>query len=253
MDTKAIDFEVVREPLFTADRTATGHDAIIRTDTGKVMSVVSKQYQLLTHKTAWEKANQAISGIGYGMELKKLDVNKAGTKMFLHMASPLGYDLGGGDVINPTLVLINSMDGSTMFGFKIGAFRLVCSNGMIRGIAFQNISMRHTSGSDFGGIIDAAGAAMRNFNEESIPRWQRMMKRELPKSPELIVNDFQNSKMAIPDKVNKGVLNRLVEYGARTSWDLYNHYTHVLSHDYQSSVERTMYISGAVERVLGNL
>lgn len=255
IDTKAIDFEVKREPLFTQDHRETRHDAIVRQDTGKVVSVVSRDYNLLPHRTAFEKAAKAVQGIGYGMEIKKLAVSASGSKMFLMLQGSQTYDLGGKDnMVQPTLILINSIDGTTKFGFKIGALRLICTNGMVRGIAFQNISIRHTSGADFSGIIEAGGEAMSRFNLEAIPRWQRMVTRHLDdKDIDATLLAMKSPKLQVPNKVNEAVLRKLRAEGAMTSWDLYNHYTNVLTHQYVGSPERRIFISGTVERVLGNL
>lgn len=59
-----------------------------------------------------------------------------------------------GDSI-PEIVLLNSHDGSSAYRIMAGVYRLVCSNGLIVGKSFADISVRHTK-SAAEDIIDAS-------------------------------------------------------------------------------------------------
>lgn len=49
-----------------------------------------------------------------------------------------------GDNAHPQIILINSHDGSTAFQFRVGIYRLVCSNGLVIATSeFSRISVRH--------------------------------------------------------------------------------------------------------------
>lgn len=50
----------------------------------------------------------------------------------------------GGDVSYPQILLTNSHDGKNAFNFRIGIFRMICSNGLvICSTEFNNLSIRH--------------------------------------------------------------------------------------------------------------
>lgn len=50
----------------------------------------------------------------------------------------------GGDDAFPQILLTNSHDGKAAFNFRVGIFRLVCSNGLVISDAdFSNVSIRH--------------------------------------------------------------------------------------------------------------
>jgi hypothetical protein len=51
-----------------------------------------------------------------------------------------------GDDAFPQILLTNSHDGKAAFNFRVGLFRLVCSNGLVISDAdFNNVSIRHTN------------------------------------------------------------------------------------------------------------
>ena len=51
-----------------------------------------------------------------------------------------------GDDSFPQILLTNSHDGKAAFNFRVGIFRLVCSNGLVISDAdFSNVSIRHTN------------------------------------------------------------------------------------------------------------
>lgn len=51
-----------------------------------------------------------------------------------------------GDDSFPQILLTNSHDGKAAFNFRVGIFRLVCSNGLVVSDAdFNNVSIRHTN------------------------------------------------------------------------------------------------------------
>jgi hypothetical protein len=51
-----------------------------------------------------------------------------------------------GDDSFPQILLTNSHDGKAAFNFRVGIFRLVCSNGLVISDAdFNNVSIRHTN------------------------------------------------------------------------------------------------------------
>ena len=254
IDTKAVEFDVVRKQLITEDGLKTDKEAIVRTDTNEVVSVVSKRYNLLEHRTGLRDAAAALTKLNQGFRLSKLAVTGNGSRMFAHFEGSKEYDLGKGvrkvgDLIRPVLILQNSIDGSSRFGFHIGALRLVCTNGMTSAVTFSSVFVKHTSQVDFDEILHSGSFALGKLEEVSIPTWQHMM--VTPVNKEFAIQQLSDKKLGIPDMVNKRVIELSREPSTDTLWDLYNHYTYHLTHEYKGSEDRRQYISAAVERVLG--
>lgn len=254
VDLSAVDFKVDRVPLQTiGSRIPVPMDAIIRRDTGEVLGQVSRTYNLLEHHTALRTAMQGIAQLPGEFAVKKLRLQDGGARMFAYIEGKQEFDFGTDskgvrDVLRPTLILQNSIDGSTRFGFKVGALRLVCSNGMVAGVSVMNILIRHTSGADFGDILRSGGRALNSLTAETLPKWRDMV--QTPVNYEFAIKMLSNKKLGIPDKVNKRVIELSREIDTSTLWDLYNRYTFHLTHEYKGTEDRRLFISGAVERVL---
>lgn len=256
IDTKAVEFNVVRKPLVTEDGLKTDREAVVRTDTNEVLGVVSKTYGLLEHQVGLRDALKAVEKLNQGFVLKKLVTSGNGARMYAHIEGTKEYNLGRtermvGDLIRPVLILQNSIDGSTRFGFRIGAMRLICLNGMTSAVTFSSIFTKHTSGVDFDAILASGSDALHQFEERSIPTWKHMM--VTPLNKEFAIQQLTDKKLGIPDMVNKRVIELTREDSTDTLWDLYNKYTYHLTHEYKGSEDRRIFISSAVERVLGGM
>lgn len=255
IDLKEIEFNVVRKLLVTEDGLKTDREAVVRTDSNTVVGVVSKTYSLLEHKTALVSVAQSIEKLESGFELKKVSVCGDGARMYATLEGREEMDMGKerkvGDLIRPQLILMNSIDGSTKLGFKIGALRLVCTNGMVRGETFRSISVKHTSGVDFDDVLAQGAAAMNLFHSKILPSWRDLTQTMVNKSFSIL--RLSDEKLGIPDRLNNRVVELTKEVDTLSLWDLYNHYTYSLTHEYRGSEERRVFLNGAVERIIQNL
>jgi len=255
IDTKEIDFTVSRQALVTVTGLATDKEAIVRNDTNAVIGVVSTGYNLLEHKTALVSVAASIEKLEKGFHLTKVTTSGDGAKMFATLEGREEFDMGlerkVGDLIRPQLILVNSVDGSTKLGFKIGALRLVCTNGMVRGETFSSIFVKHTSGVDFDDVMNQGAAALNYFHSNILPTWRSLTQTYVNKQFGIL--RLSDKRVGIPDKVNNRVIEVTKEVDTMTLWSLYNHYTYHLTHEYQGSEERRIYLNGAVERVIAGL
>jgi hypothetical protein len=90
-----------------------------------------------------------------------------------------------GDDAFPQILLTNSHDGKAAFNFRVGIFRLVCSNGLVVSDAdFNNVSIRHM-----------------NYTFESL---QAKVNEVIEKLPGLVqkINLFKNTKLT-DDQMNE--------------------------------------------------
>jgi hypothetical protein len=93
-----------------------------------------------------------------------------------------------GDDAFPQILLTNSHDGKAAFNFRVGIFRLVCSNGLVVADAdFNNVSIRHT-----------------NYTFESL---QSKVNEVIEKLPGLVqkINLFKSTKLT-EDQMNEFAL-----------------------------------------------
>lgn len=227
-------FEIRREPLFVKSGIQVEKQALIRVDTGDILGIVSPDYNLITHQEAIEKTENAFGSIGDFQKRKQI-ISKAGARIFIEYEFPgMAIDFGNDDKINPVLILSNSYDGWTGFGFFLGAYVFICSNGMRIGKGIFEVRHKHTTGLNINTIIENASQAFSMFNTNVKPRIFQMKGIQIDFVTRL--NDIQN-KNILPKKLVTEVSGRMaIKQGSE--WDLYNVFTKFLTHDYSKSYER---------------
>lgn len=134
-----------------------GQRALVNCEAERVISVVSKNYQLVTNRDALHYAQlccQAAFPEAAQQEWRFLEAH-APTTMgscridLVHPASAL--DFGGPtyhgkpDTFGPFVRVTNSYNRSRALGFEIGFFRKVCSNGMILPQGSVRFSINHNT------------------------------------------------------------------------------------------------------------
>jgi len=127
--------------LHDADR----YKAIVDRDTGKLFSIVSKDYKVIRH----EQAIDALEDILYGTQdlgtpfVTTSFYNDGGRMRRTYRFKDIAVDISQGDKVYPELHLFNSYDVTWPLIVLLGAFRVVCSNGLVVGNKFYQLRKRH--------------------------------------------------------------------------------------------------------------
>ena len=102
---------------------------------GKIHSLnkVSDDYKLVQHEEAiWKSLDQIITRFPeFGTPDVDLNFRKHGGIMHAKYTFPKAVEIQEGDPIKPVVVLTNSVDLSKRFSLTFGAFRMICTNGMV--------------------------------------------------------------------------------------------------------------------------
>ena len=125
-----------------------GHKAIVNPDTEDIYSVTSKHYKLVKHEDVLDAVVQAVEeNPEYGRHESSVWLSDNGAKMHTKLRFPdVEFPIDqGGDKVNPTVEIFNSYDGSWALKILFGAFRLVCSNGLVVGKILMNYRRKHIS------------------------------------------------------------------------------------------------------------
>jgi len=123
------------------------YKAIVNPETGKVYSIVSKDYKLIRHEDAVQRIESTIDE---NLELGKYKIsaefyNDGARIRVIYRFYERSVDIKPGDTINPELQLFNSYDTSWPFIVILGAYRVVCSNGLVVGEKYLHLRKRHVS------------------------------------------------------------------------------------------------------------
>jgi hypothetical protein len=106
--------------------------------------LVSNKYQFIKTSDVLE----SLSSLGWNArEMSEVKARKEHTKGFqkhlIRLSNPEFKTVNVGDEV-PELVLTNSHNGKNSFSFRIGIYRLVCSNGLVIPTEeFTNITVKH--------------------------------------------------------------------------------------------------------------
>ena len=151
-----LDYEVTKEDIYTMSYNCDGqpmdftkrirtHFATMRKDTGDVLGVVGKDYEIVQNKDAFTFFDSIVGGDG--IQYETAGALGQGERIFITAKLPDYIKVGNDDLIEQYLFLTTSHDG---FGSITAAFtpiRIVCNNTL--NAAFRNcsnaIKIRHTS------------------------------------------------------------------------------------------------------------
>jgi hypothetical protein len=153
-----IDFPVALKRMQTEEGVlAEDFIGVQRTDTGKVLSIVSPSYKLVSHGELLRKPLEYLSREGYTFQ--RASLIHGGRAVYLQVIGKEGFMVGK-DMIHPTLRGINSYDKTHVLDWSYGAFRLVCTNGLmvpvkLLGFDKKELNTLHLRKRHIGDIQDA--------------------------------------------------------------------------------------------------
>lgn len=271
---KALNFPVILKPntvTNNAGQVVRGiGQQVYRTD-GKDKSIanVSDTYGLVQHGDALMPALQALDGLDFKVQALKADHD--GRRVMVKMISERGWvigklpngqrnlDHGGGiipdrnialedDEVRLTLMLVNSYDRTDALKVMVGAYRMICSNGLVVSHpAFANLNINikviHSQNN-----VKAAGADIANIGnkvamlygamEQQMEAWKLMKqthinKKALEALKEKVLEPIIG-KRAVEVVAEKAISGKGQD-GTLSAWSLYQGLTEVLTEKSEKS------------------
>ncbi len=220
------DFPITLAPIKTEDLLIPKKLAVIRTDTREPIGVVSNQYSLLRHETVIDSIRKVLGKNKYE---EKIEVCNNGARLFATYKLPeIQYEVVPGDFVSMQFVAKNSYDGSRSFSLMLGAFRLVCSNGMVIGKELFNYSQKHIGEE----IIIDSDDFLKKFEEliahfkESMSIMNRMSKTRVIVSDDL----YDEEKLMLPKYLIEKAKDAFTADTTNTVWSFYNSLTFAITH-----------------------
>lgn len=151
-----LDFEVTKEPLFIKDqkeilkgsnscKEVSTHFATVRQDTGSILGIVGKEYEIVQNKDAFAFFDAIVGGDGIQFETAGALGN--GEKIFITAKLPGYIKVGNEDLTEKYLFLSTSHDGYGSITAAFTPVRIVCNNTLNAALKNHSnaIRVRHTS------------------------------------------------------------------------------------------------------------
>jgi hypothetical protein len=165
--------KVIEQPVSWGSQnkpqTAKGYKAIVDSDTGKVFSIVSNDYKIITHQQAIEQIESIITtnkDLG-SYDLKVNFFNDGGRMRCTFTFPRIAAEIAKGDIVNLQIHLSNSYDVTWPFTVILGAIRLVCTNGLVVGEKILHIRKRHVYELDNLNIDQSMATATKRFQKQT--------------------------------------------------------------------------------------
>lgn len=248
MQTKDYNFPIRTEPLSAGKIQIPDKMAVIREDTNEPLGIVSKHYGLLEHKAVVDSFRDILKE--HKVE-EKIELQKNGARLFAtYTFTDTQIKVAEGDLISMTLVAKNSYDSSSSFQIMLGAFRLVCSNGMIIGKQFFKYNQRHFTDNIQIDIPELKENLVRMTSKfkNSLPIMQRMIDTKMSQDiTELLEREVKNKNL--PKYLGNAAEESYEKNSDFSVWGYYNSLTYSISHEMKKDkpTARNYYLQKAWE------
>lgn len=201
--------------------------AVVRTDKELPLGVVSKKYALLPHADVVDGFRKVFAE----EEVKEsVRMSHDGARMHYEIQFPkIQVQVSPKDKMTMRIVVQNSYDGSKKLQIILGAFRLVCSNGMTIGRKFLSFDRRHIGNVEL--QIEAIKKQMVEIKENfknTQPILQEMAKMHMP-TPEA-EKLFDRKRVHLPSYLLKEAAEEFKKADDNSAWGVYNALTYAITH-----------------------
>ena len=234
------------------------------------LNKVSKDYRLVQHHEAIYKSLDYIveNHPEFGIPEISLNFMKNGGLMKCNFIFPQAIELQENDPVKPVVSITNSADLSKRFSLYFGAYRMICSNGMVvpdRRFKGTMIKKLHKMGVlDLEDCIQGLSVGFESFSEKiglwkiynektiSLPEWETIMEGSL-------LSDNQVKEVLQIPIIGYGdqKLDNLFAGGGRVNaYQAYNAVTQWVTHNTKNemtAMERGIAVSNAFEAMIARI
>jgi len=170
--------EVVMQPVYWGKKQKVyrsgRYQAVVDEKTNKLFSVVSTDYKLVRHEKAIEEIENAIGAtpnLG-GYDVTTDFYNDGGRMVREYVFGDHQIHIQRGDLIKPKLQLFNSYDLAWSFTVILGAYRLVCTNGLVVNEKLFHLKRRHVFHLQSLNLATEISTALKRFSKQA-EEWKK--------------------------------------------------------------------------------
>jgi len=242
----------------------TTHKAIWNPEDEKIFAITSDKYKLVRHEDVLTNIEDVLAGShDLGNWTRAIRMDKAGGRLRatyrfedvqLQVKDPRA---SGQDLINPTIEVFNSYDLSWRHTVTLGAFRLVCSNGLTVGETLMKFRKRHMPDLYLDDVKSALEIGVNQVQQQAI-EWSGWSEKELNKEDvesavEKLALNKKETKLLLEEEETASNLSLeewfiLLDLGERhqeriklmTQWMFFNILTQFITHRIESVMRKTM-------------
>jgi len=210
----------------------TGYKFIVREDTNKVLSCMTDEYRMITNE---ELINTAMPILKKHNALitEAISLGDGQKTVYKWTIPGITIKVAEDDIMNPEIIIKNSYDGSLQVHILAGAFRLVCSNGLIIGVILGQKNYKHSVNNVNLDYLDEAIAKTIDYSIN------------VGKEFELLANTVLNDKDIVklielfPSQMSEFLVQYLIANKPKDYWGLLNAATYLATHKMKRHYQST--------------
>jgi len=203
---------------------STPYKFIVREDTGKVLSCMTDDYRMVTNQEVINTAQPILEK--HGGELKEAISFGDGERTTWKWIIPdVKVKVQKNDFVSPEIIIRNSYDGSLQVHVLSGAFRLVCSNGLVIGTVISKHNHKHS-------IYNSSLNKLDEAIEQTVNTTTKIFGEDFPILCDTNIREKHILELIklFPSTMSEFIVQYLVANKPETYWDLLNVGTYIASH-----------------------
>jgi len=207
-------FNVVREPAFAelnGQKIEINRDVLLNPETQDVVGVVGKNYSLVQNIDVARFFDEAFSKNRILSTKDHLNTNTGKwIREIVLDDDEYTAEIDSGDTVKAKVQIYNGYDGKTAVGFRVSAYRLVCTNGLMGWKEIHGGNFTHMGGN----LVDRIQAQFaNNFSNfsKNFGVWEEWTKQGFGQTR---FNQFVelHTKSTLPENVKPTKEMKLIEY-----------------------------------------
>lgn len=234
-------FPVETRPIVHAGKPS-GHQKIIRSDTKELISITTDKYLLIENDKVIDAVMNHFADRNLDLNTRKAFTNNATTRLELIVDKQ--YDILKNDTLKPMVSIENSYDTTKSLTVSLNAYRLICSNGMMKMTSVFTSKTKHIGDTNPDDVIANMLESLDKVDNNFVAMLQSFEKMADTKITTTIKDRFMSSLMnpAIPKYIQDEVVQKIVRTNPDNVWELYNCITYVTSHylDFKKAASNTI-------------
>jgi len=229
--------------------------ALVNPENDSVFSVVTDDYDLITHQDALNNIEEVINNkVEFGAYSKDVvfypdsDNPDAAIKA-TYTFKDVDFKIGGGEIIHPTITVFNSYNKKFAYKVLFGAFRLVCSNGLVIGEKFVAYRKEHHQNYDIQAVANILDSNMDKMADQ-INLWDKWLDRKVIEGDIKLIdkigfNKTQKEELYFEKEVSTNHTMEDITNGISNYWIFFNLIMQYITHKVNNGVLKERMINRA--------
>ena len=210
----------------------TNHKFIVREDNNKVLSCMTDDYKVVTNKELIDTAVPILKNYDANL-VEAISLGDGQKTVWKWRIPDVKITLGDKDILNPEVIIKNSYDGSLQVHILAGAFRLICSNGLIIGVVLGKSNFKHNVNNK---NLDNLAPAIDKTIDKSLSMGDKF---EMLSNTKLDDRDILKLVELFPSQMSEFLVEYLIANKPSDYWGLLNTATYLATHKMNREFQST--------------